>query len=335
MGRISKFVITLTPNGSYTGFSKFYFYKNGQQLPYTFIENININLEARIKIGETTLYLHTDNIYDAGSHSYHVEYIFGGNGSFYTKSGAYTTTITVTVEEGDLIFDYATFQMYVDAYPTYYAKSVNIDFYNENNKIADSYFSTYTKTPLPVNFPNLGTYYLIKDENNKYYYIDTNLKLKESFNKESDNFTFLPLLNYVKEDIKKLVSPKLISNEKFVLNYYNKDNENLFTNINLDSTKLNSIINIFSENNIKNLGFLIELNGKYYGVKYYKIIELSEQELLSKYIITNDTIEIFNIWYKNIPESEKINDIKLKLYFNLNQNEELKKLLINYNISMI
>ena len=128
MLKIKKFVITLMPQLSYAGFSKFYFYKNGSQLPFTLIERLNAGLEARIKIGEATLHLHTDNIY---SNRYFVDSIFGGTGSFYTQTGTQNTKITVTVEEGTLDFDYATFQMWTDGYAAYYVKMLTIDFYKQ------------------------------------------------------------------------------------------------------------------------------------------------------------------------------------------------------------
>ena len=136
MLKLKKFVITLIPQISYTGFSKFYFYKDGVQLPYTLVERLNNGLEARIKIGEATLYLNTDNIY---SNRYFVDTIFGGTGSFYTQTGTQNTKITVTVEEGVLDFDYATFQMWTDGYAAYCVKMLTIDFYNQSDKLTDTF----------------------------------------------------------------------------------------------------------------------------------------------------------------------------------------------------
>lgn len=334
MGRqIKKMVMTLIPKGSYAGLSKFYFFKDGKQLTYTYIESININVEARIKIGDATLYLHTNNIWDQGSPSYHVEYIFGGNGYFYTKNNSPQTIVTVTVEEGVLDFDYATYQMWGDGYSNYYLKSINIDFYDNRDTVVGNYYQEYSTTPEKVIPPKLNSFFYIKDDSGKYYYIK-NSKITEVIDKNSDYIEDLTSLNKIKEQITQLQNPKLVSKDAFTINYV-IDTKNLFSDININTNNLNSIINIISENSIKNLGFLINLNGKHYGIKSYKITELSEQELLSKYIITNDTIEIFNTWYKNLSKSEKINDMILKLYFDLSQIEELKKLLINYNISMI
>lgn len=328
--QIKKMVMTLIPKGSYAGLSKFYFFKDGKQLTYTYIESININLEARIKIGEATLYLHTDNIYDAGGHSYHVEYIFGGNGDFYTKNGSPQTIVTVTVEEGVLDFDYATYQMWVDGYSSYYLKSINIDFYDDRDTVVGNYYQEYSTTPEKVIPPKLNQFFYIKDNSGKYYYIK-NSKITEVIDKDSDYIEDLTYLNKIKEQITQLQNPKLVSKDAFTINYI-IDTKNLFSDININTNNLNSIINIISENSIKNLGFLIKLNNKYYGIKYYKITELSEQELLSKYIVTNETIEVFNNWYKTLSVDEKNGNIIIKLYFNLNENEELKKLLINYLI---
>ena len=325
MLKIKKFVITLMPQLSYAGFSKFYFYKDGQQLPYTFVESINPNVETRIKIGDATLHLHTDNIYSA---SYKVEAIFGGTGSFYTKTGTQNTIITVTVEEGVLDFDYATFQMWTDGYAAYYIKMLTIDFYNQHDKLTDTFTQLYSTTPEQVLFPKLGETLHIKDDSGKYYYIE-NKQLKESSDLENNFIRNILDINLVKNEINSLQNPKLVSNSTFSIKYFNND-DNLFSDIELNSDKLDSFSSIISENNIKNIGFLIKLNNKYYGMDCYKIKELSEQELLSKYIITNDTIEVFNNWYKSLPIDEKNGNIIIKLYFNLKDSEELTKIILNY-----
>lgn len=324
MLKIKKFIISLIPQISYTGFSKFYFYKDGEQLPYTFVESINTNIESRIKIGDATLHLHTDNIYNT---NYKVENIFSG-GAFYTKSGAVKTTITVTVEEGTLDFDYATFQMWVDGYPAYYVNKLTIDFYNQSNKLTDTFTQEYSKTPEQVLFPYLGQIFHIKDDSGKYYYIE-NRQLKESLDLENNFIKNILDINLVKDEINSLQNSKLVSNDSFSIRYFNND-DNLFSDIELNIDQLDSISNIISENEIKNIGFLIKLNNKYYGTECYKIKELSEQELLSKYIITNETIEVFNNWYKNLPIDEKNGNIILKLYFNLKDSEELTKLTLSY-----
>lgn len=325
MLKIKKFVITLIPQISYTGFSKFYFYKDGVQLPYTLIESINTGLEARIKIGDATLHLYTDNYYSA---SYHVEYIFSGGG-FYTKSGAQSTTITVTIEEGVLDFDYATFQMWTDGYAAYYVKMLTIDFYNQSDKLTDTFTQLYSSTPEQVPFPKLGETLHIKDDSGKYYYIE-NKQLKESLDLENNFIRNILDINLVKNEINSLQNPKLVSNSTFSIKYFNND-DNLFSDIELNSDKLDSILSIISENEIKNIGFLIKLNNnKYYGIDCYKIKELSEQELLSKYIITNETIEVFNNWYRNLSTDEKNGNITIKLYFNLKDSEVLTKLTLSY-----
>lgn len=324
MLKLKKFVITLIPQISYTGFSKFYFYKDGEQLPYTFVESINTNIESRIKIGDATLHLYTDNIYGT---NYKVENIFSGGG-FYTKSGAVKTIITVTVEEGILDFDYATFQMWVNGYPAYYVNKLTIDFYNRSNKLTDTFIQEYSKTPEQVPFPYLGQTFHIKDDSGKYYYIE-NRQLKESLDLENNFIKNILDINLVKDKINSLQNPKLVSNDSFSIKYINND-DNLFSDIELNIDKLDSISSIISENNIKNIGFLVKLNNKYYGTDCYKIKELSEQELLSKYIITNETIEVFNNWYKTLSVDEKIGNIIIKLYFNLKDSEELTKLILNY-----
>ena len=330
MLKIKKFVITLMPQLSYAGFSKFYFYKDGQQLPFTLIERLNAGLEARIKIGEATLHLHTDNIY---SNRYFVDPIFGGTGSFYTATGTQNTKITVTVEEGVLDFDYATFQMWTDGYAAYYVKMLTIDFYNQHDKLTDTFTQLYSTTPEQVLFPKLGETLHIKDDSGKYYYIE-NKQLKESSDLENNFIRNILDINLVKNEINSLQNPKLVSNSTFSIKYFNND-ENLFSDIELSIDKFDSFSSIISENNIKNIGFLIKLNNKYYGVYCYKIKELSEQELLSKYIITNETIEVFNNWYKTLSVDEKNGNIIIKLYFNLKDSEELTKILINYNIIII
>ena len=325
MLKIKKFVITLIPQLSYAGFSKFYFYKNGEQLPFTLIERLNAGLEARIKIGETTLHLHTDNIY---SNRYFVDAIFGGTGSFYTATGTQNTKITVTVEEGVLDFDYATFQMWTDGYTAYYVKMLTIDFYNQHDKLTDTFTQLYSTTPEQVSFPKLGETLHIKDDSGKYYYIE-NKQLKESFDLENNFIENILDINLVKNEINSLQNPKLVSNDSFSIKYFNNE-YNLFSDIELNIDQLDSISNIISENEIKNIGFLVKLNNKYYGTDCYKIKELSEQELLSKYIITNETIEVFNNWYRNLPIDEKNGNIIIKLYFNLKDSEELTKIILNY-----